>query len=222
MKQLTSSIALLLTTQGCGGALEGEILVIGDSVFAFHAEDDRGIANVIAEELGREVADASVGGAYLTADGDGDDIRHQYEEGDWTWLVMDGGGNDVNDECSCTACESNIDSLISSDGTRGALPTFARDVLDSGVRIAFMGYYLVPDNAEFGFHLCNDEVASFRERLVLWADDEADVIFVDAAEVISPDDRANYAEDNVHPSESGSRVLGTQLAEAIRNADAAR
>jgi len=215
-------LLLVLMNHGCGRALEGDILVIGDSVFAFHAEDDRGIANVIEDELGREVADASVSGAYLTADGDGDDIRAQYEDGDWTWLVMDGGGNDVNDECSCTSCESNIDDLISTDGASGALPAFAAPILDSGVRIAFMGYYTVPDTAQFGFHLCNDEITLFRERLVQWADAEPTVIFVDAAEVMSPDGRENYAEDNVHPSVSGSRTLGTHLAEAILDAEAAR
>jgi len=220
MLRVFPSTLVLAPLIGCGGPpLEGDLLAIGDSVFAFHAEEERGIANVIGEELGLEVADASVSGAYLTAEEGGDDIREQYQEGDWSWLVMDGGGNDVNDECQCTDCGSNIDSLVSADGQRGALPEFAESVRSAGVRIAFMGYYSVPDNAEFGFHLCNDEVETFRERLVLWAEDDPGILFIDAGDVMTPEDRSLYADDNVHPSVAGSRAIGEHLAAAIAAAE---
>ena len=77
------------------------MLAIGDSFFDFHSDDESSIPHVAAAELGKTVANASVSGALLL---EGDEaIPDQYVAGDWEWVIVDGGGNDVNDLCECAA-----------------------------------------------------------------------------------------------------------------------
>ena len=54
----------------------------------------------------------------------------------------------------------------------------------------------------------------------LMEDDDADpdVIFVDARDVVQPDQGALFDDDNVHPSVEGSTVMGRHIADAIRSA----
>ena len=95
---------------------------------------------------------------------------------------------------------------------------FVDEVVASGVRVAWMGYPELPEDAEHGFSSCMDELETFSDRLENMADADPDVIFVDARDVVQPDEDALFDDDNVHPSVEGSTVMGRHIADAIQSA----
>ena len=128
---------------------EAEILAIGDSILAFHSGSCASIPDVAGETLGRPVRNAAKSGAKVSP-GFGHiwgDIRNQYLEGDWDWVVVEGGVNDLNNDCDCGECSEVLDSLVSEDGAAGDVPQLVHRALDDGARVALMGYYDVPESA---------------------------------------------------------------------------
>ena len=128
MPRLTAPIALLLTT-ACGPSevedteapspsSETALLGIGDSYFAWNAEEGLGIPDVVGDALGVETYNLATSGAtVLGGAGEGPlVIPNQYTEAAWDWVVMDGGGNDLEGDCGCGACEDVLDDLLSADG----------------------------------------------------------------------------------------------------------
>lgn len=201
---------------------DATIIAIGDSVMAWNSEEEASIPDVIGAELDRVVYNASVSGAYLTDDIEGEegmDIREQYVDNAWDWLVLDGGANDFNDECGCAACADILDEIISADGLTGALPEFVRGVVNQGVRVVVWGYYNVPASAEYGFADCNDLIDDYSERQALLAESHDSVWFVDGREAVDPGDLDNYDEDHAHPSPLGSQRVGEAIAEQILSAE---
>ena len=203
---------------GCGGdagSSDATILALGDSIMAWNAEDKLSIPDVVGEVLGQVVQNNAVSGAYISSD-EGDVISDQYEEGDWSWVILDGGGNDVNDECDCGDCLENIDTMISEDGTSGEWVNFIEGMLEAGSKVALMSYYAMPAEAEFGFNLCNEEVEITRSRYQALADRHDGMILVDAANVVDPERTPEaYDDDFVHPSPVGSRLIGAYFAERM-------
>lgn len=210
-------IALSTTGLACSPPLEGDAIAVGDSMFDWNIEEEASIPTVIGEELGIEVANAAIGGAQVLG---WDAIPDQYQSGSWTWAIMDGGGNDLNDECGCGDCGAVMNALISGDGTRGAIPELVATAREDGARVAWVGYYDLPEGAEFGFDRCDDELLVLRERLAAMADADAGVIFVDASDAFSADQLEMYDEDRVHPSVEGGRAVGALVADAIRTIEA--
>ena len=213
---LARAALLLLPLAACSPPLVGDHLAIGDSYFEWNAEAGASIPDVIGEVLGEPVANAAVSGAVLQ--GDEEPIPAQVEEGDWGWVIADGGGNDLNDQCGCGDCGDLLDVLISEDGSAGVIPDLAEELVGEGHRVAWVGYLPLRDDAEHGFARCGDELDVLRARLDRMADGE-DVLFIDGVTVAGSDDAALYDTDRVHPSEAGSRLLGEAVAAAIQAAD---
>ncbi|MEM1126220.1 MAG: SGNH/GDSL hydrolase family protein [Bacteroidota bacterium] len=204
----------------------GSILAIGDSVMEWNAEDEASIPDVIAAELGRVVVNGGVSGARLSVPDDeaelgalGYDIREQYRARGWTWVVMDGGANDLGDECGCGSCEATLNEMVSADGQAGQYPDFVRSVVGDSSRVLVMGYYAPPAGAETEFTACLDELDALNARLTQMAAAIEGVHYASAAEVIDPADAASYDPDQVHPSVKGSRLIGERLAQAILDAE---
>ena len=211
-------LALAFPVAGCLDApLEGDIIVIGDSVFDWNVEEEASIPDVMAEELGLEVANAAIGGTHMTEGPDA--IPDQYEDGEWRAVVMDGGGNDLNDQCGCGECDEVMDAVISEDGTEGAIPEFVAQITGDGMPVVFWSYYELPEGAEHGFDRCRDEIPVLFSRLQALAEMEPDFRVVDGREVVKATDLEYFDEDRVHPSIEGGRVVGRQLAEAIQALD---
>jgi acyl-CoA thioesterase-1 len=215
------------TTAAPDGAADAEvaILALGDSIFEWNVWTDESIPDVISEVLGRPVLNAAVGGAWFAnpdpgAATEGLDIRQQYVEDDWGWVVIGGGGNDLNGGCGCGACESVLDDLVSADGRSGKIPDFSRSLLEDGTQVMFVGYYEVPSDAQFGFDRCGHELTEHGRRLQAMAAEIDGIWFVSAEDVVSADNRTAYAEDRVHPSPAGSRLVGEHVAAAIERAEA--
>lgn len=226
-----SALALALFATACEQPLDSEetesppidapagaILTLGDSIFDFHEVEGQDIPEVIGESLGRAVVDRAQGGAQFAPvepDDEGFDIRGQYVEGDWSWVVLDGGGNDVNDQCGCGDCDEVLDRLISEDGRSGEVADFARRVTETGAQLLFVGYYPIPEGAAFGFDRCGDELVEHEARLQRMAEAIDGAYFISAGDVVSADELSMYDGDRVHPSVEGSRVVGEYIAETI-------
>ncbi|MEN0061335.1 MAG: SGNH/GDSL hydrolase family protein [Myxococcota bacterium] len=197
------------------------IHAVGDSIMASFAEEGASIADVVSEARGESVANVSVGGALMTlGDPERPAIPDQYREGDWSWLIVDGGGNDLGELCGCDGCDDVLDSLVTSDGRGGVFPRFVGPIAQSGVRVALMGYPDLPDDAAFGFDACDDEFEVLAQRLTTLATFDARIDFIDMRDVISSTDLDMYVDDHVHPSLAGAATMGAYLVERMAAAEA--
>lgn len=187
------------------------ILALGDSVLEWNGRD--AIPEVAAQSMGLDAQNNAVGGTRLTGD-----IPETYESGDWSWVLVDGGANDLNDECGCTGCGYLIDEMVSSDGGSGVMVDLLGKITSDGHQMAILGYYMVPDDAP-EFTNCSDEVVTLNSRFSALAEQHDDVIYIAAAEVMAPSQRNLYDDDLIHPSEQGSRVVGEYMAQQMRQFD---
>ncbi|MEL6346796.1 MAG: SGNH/GDSL hydrolase family protein [Myxococcota bacterium] len=212
--------ALLGCTERRRGDLEdAEIYAIGDSIMYWNLEDEASIPHVVGEQLDRPIYNAAIGGTEFLSSEEEEAIPEQYQEGGWSWLLVDGGGNDVNNRCVCGDCGDVLDQILSEDGERGAMADFTREVAASGVRVMIMGYYELPSGADFEFDGCQDELATLSDRQQRLADAVDGIWFADGREVVDGEDLSMFVDDLVHPSIEGSRVVGEQLAQRIAAAE---
>jgi acyl-CoA thioesterase-1 len=200
------------TRTGGPDVTDATVLAIGDSIMEWNIEAGASIPDVVGEQLHVGVVNASVSGARVLDEDE--PIADQYREGSWGWVIMDGGGNDLNDQCACGDCDDVMDQLVS-DGLEGAIPDLIEKVTDQGLKVAFLGYYDLPDDADFGFDRCGDELVTLSDRMSRFAESNGAVIFVDGRQAFGRTDRQHYDEDRVHPSVQGSEAVGRLIAEAI-------
>ena len=109
-----------------------------------------------------------------------------------------------------------LDEILSEDGSAGVLADFASDVADSGTSVLIMGYYGIPEGAEFGFDRCGEELEVLSARQAALAGTHDSIHFADVREVVDGTDPAMFDSDLVHPSIEGSAVVGQFLAETIQ------
>lgn len=190
----------------------GNIIAVGDSIFEWNADEAASIPEVVGQVHGKEVYNAAISGSMVLGD-DGEAIPAQYVEGDWAWLIVDGGGNDLNELCGCGACDEVMDGIVSADGTGGALPALVGPAAASGVKVAIMGYPELPPGTEFDG--CDDELVELSSRQAAIASHSDNIVFVDARDVVGPDDLHLFDEDNIHPSIEGSEVIGQHISDAM-------
>lgn len=189
-------------------------LMLGDSLLAWYAEEEASVGHLLEEETGMRVENLAVSGA-LFLEGE-QTIPEQYISGDWDWVVFDGGGNDANDLCECGDCSEIVDQLVGPTASSGRVPEFVDELQGSGHRVLILGYYRMPDTADFGFNRCNDEAELLNQRYRLVAESNEDVFFLDLGRVVSPANLRDYDEDHVHPSESGIQKMSEAIAEHLR------
>ena len=197
---------------------EDVILAIGDFIMAANAESGASIADVISASVGVEVVNNAAQGALLTGEA-GADIINQYAEGDWSWLVLNGGIKDLQTECGCDGCEEVMDAMISEDGTAGGLPAFLAGVTDQGIHVAALGYYLVREDVTDVVGACYDEMFELNARLETMAETNERVWYAPTMPLLDGTDAALYDELGLLPSEEGSALIGTALSNLIRSTD---
>ncbi len=227
--RLLSCLFLVLVITGCtdtaprGG---GDILVLGDSVMAWNGSGGRAIPDVIATSLRRTVVSKAVPGAQfqngsMIASAVGFNIQKQFPGGQWNWIVMNGGANDLSADCGCGRCGAVVNGLIASDGQSGAIPTFLRSVrARSGARVLWMGYYA--GSGKGSFEGCRPSLVELDARVARFAKTTEGVYFADSEDVIDRNDPALFAADNTHPSPQGSGLIGSYLAKTINQVDPPR
>ena len=90
------------------------------------------------------------------------------------------------------------------------LPLFAVFIVD---------YYVLHDDAWYGFDRCEGALAELERRYSTLAEEDAgdNVVFADLGDVVTPALHPEaYALDNVHPSDAGAELLGAFLAARLK------
>lgn len=193
--------------------LDGDILVIGDSLLDYHAPD-ADVGTVAGEKLGLEVDMLASGGASLL---NGHGIADTYVDEGHVLVIANGGGNDL-EGCVCgNDCWGVIDLLISENGSVGAIPDLVHRILEDGVYVAWVGYMRPMEDAD-EYADCGGEVDLLRERLQRLDDSEPSMIFVDGALIGTGVEEDMYDPDGYHPSPEGCAALGEEVAQRIDDA----
>jgi len=222
------SLVPLVFAVGCGAAFGkarcaanpvGDLLVVGDSILFYNAPACASIGDVAGAALDMGVHVAAKTGAKVNPEGRYvfGDIREQYVSHPWRWLVLNGGINDLNQDCGCDECDHVLDSIVSEDGQTGDVPDLIDRATADGAQIVLVGYAELDPEASWGFGVCNDAADALETRYRRLAERRQDVVFVDPSDAISLAGTPEaYARDGVHPSEAGSAVIGQLVADAIR------
>lgn len=199
--------------------------MIGDSMFAWNKVRGGGVGRNLQKELGTKVKDQSRIGAHLSiAKGStGDplaDIRKQYVSGDWDWVVMNGGANDLLFECGCGKCGRVMKEMVTADLTSGALIELIEAARADGAKIMLVGYH----TGYAGVHLfsgCRQDVTELVARYRELAKRNDDIYFVSARDALDAKNRSHFALDRVHPSRKGSRRIAKLIALGIKAVEGA-
>ncbi|MBC2836324.1 SGNH/GDSL hydrolase family protein [Paragemmobacter straminiformis] len=226
---LRAALALLalLSLLSCGEMVtdqnkDARILLMGDSMMAANRGLGHSVGNEIERRLGAEVIDRSVIGAryfyYLPVSGAaGLRLTAQYRKGDWDWVVLNGGGNDLLFGCGCAACNRMVDRLISADGTTGAIPDLVRQLRRDGARVVYSGYLRNP-GLYTPVRACRPYGDELDRRLTrLAATDPKGIFFAPMSDIVPRGDASMFQFDLIHPSAKGSAAIAARLAKVMQS-----
>ncbi|UYV37604.1 SGNH/GDSL hydrolase family protein [Rhodobacteraceae bacterium D3-12] len=207
-----------LADTGKNGA---RILVIGDSLIASHSVSGRGIADRLEQILRQPIDDNSVAGARMIYNlpitgAMGLSIPKQYRDGNWDWVIVNGGGNDVWLGCGCNRCDRKINKMIALDGRRGVIPGLVSRIRQSGARVLYLGYLRSP-GFDTPIENCKDEGDELEARLSRLAALDEGIIFHPITDLVPPGDLSFHAVDRIHPSLKGSAAIAERLARVIQS-----
>lgn len=200
-------------TRGDSGNVR--ILAIGDSFFDYHVATGESIPDEIGKVLQQRVVNRAEGGAMFSGGDEITDIPDQYKAGEWDWVVLDGGGNDLNDKCGCNACDDELDALISLNSQSGVIPDLIARMRADDAQVVYMQYPEIPADAESGFAQCEQAFMELAYRVNQLALNTEGFWLVDASDVVPAGDPSFFVSDNVHPSIKGTAVIGEYLAQTI-------
>ncbi|MFN3721875.1 MAG: SGNH/GDSL hydrolase family protein [Paracoccaceae bacterium] len=226
MIRITLALLALALLFGCGEPVSqgagARVLLIGDSMFANNRANNKAVADVLEAELGAAVLDRSVFAArYFHAlpisGAAGLRLTSQYREGDWDWVVMNGGGNDLLLGCGCSLCHGVLNRLVTPDGRGGAIPAYVSRIRAGGARVVYAGYLRNPGMGTPIKH-CGPAGNELDRRLTLMAGFDAGVTFVPMADLVPYRDASFHAIDRIHPSFKGSQGIARRLAAVIKSA----
>lgn len=200
-----------------------DILVIGDSFLEWQALFNASIPDVLARESGRRVENRAASGAkfYLTGASDNPRsvIPSQYETGDWNWVLINGGANDLITKCGCRKCDAVLDRLISKDGKRGIVPELVAKIRSDGPRVMMVAYY--EGNARPNlFSRCAPVLREMVQRQIKLARAVRGVEVVRTKGAITPTNRSHFGLDGVHLSRKGTKRVGVLLSKYLEQFEA--
>ncbi|OUS36813.1 GDSL family lipase [Rhodobacterales bacterium 56_14_T64] len=219
--RLFAVFAVLLS--GCAGAPPSgqspRILAMGDSLMAWNSVSSQSIPDTVAETLGEPVIDRSISAAriiyHLPVSGSaGMNIRKQYKAGDWDWIIVNGGGNDLWLGCGCFACDRKLDKLISKDGRKGAIPGMLSQFRQTGAKVIYVGYLRSPGVGSAIEH-CREEGDILEQRITRLAEIDSGIYFLSLRDLVPHGDRSYHALDMIHPSTKASTAIGNKIADII-------
>ncbi|WP_299963615.1 SGNH/GDSL hydrolase family protein [uncultured Roseobacter sp.] len=192
---------------------------MGDSMMAWHAGSNKGIAGNLEEILGEPVIDRSVVGARVIYNlpitgAMGMNISQQYRPGEWDWVILNGGGNDLWLGCGCHRCDRRIERMISADGQSGKIADLVRQIRASGAQVIYVGYLRSPGVGSIIEH-CRNEGNAFEQRIARMAKQQPGVHFVSLQDLVPHGDKSYHAADRIHPSRRGSRAIAMRIAQIM-------
>ena len=194
------------------GESRGRLLAIGDSVLDWNRDEGASIPAIVGQRAQLEVINESISGSQVLDPSD-EGIPQQYISGDWNWVLIDGGANDVGDGCGCGECMGQVNRIISPDASEGAMVSLVSRAVGDGAHVVLLGYYQVsgPD-----FDGCEDEAEAINARYQALAERSPEVIFVNMSDAVSNEPMNVYLdEDGIHPSIYGGELIGELIAQRI-------
>jgi hypothetical protein len=225
LKRLMTALAFaaVATAPSSLGATDENprILAIGDSMLAAHRISGRAVSHAISRATGLPVKDKSVLGARMIynlpiSGSMGLNISKQYRQGDWDWVIVNGGGNDLWLGCGCSRCDRKLDKLAAKDGTgSGAIPKLIKKIRKAGAKVIYVGYLRSP-GAGSPIEHCRDEGDELERRVKTFADSDEGVFHVSLRDLVPSGDRSFHGADMIHPSLKGSREIGKRIAQVIK------
>lgn len=197
------------------------ILAMGDSLLASHKISGRSIADAVEKKLGEPVTNRSVLAARvlykLPISGSlGLSIPKQYRSGNWDWVILNGGGNDLWLGCGCMFCNRKINKLIAKDGQGGKIPKLVAKLRKTGAQVIYVGYLRSPGVGSPIEH-CRDEGDELERRIDDFAKQDDGVYFLSLADLVPHGDRSYHGLDMIHPSLKASKIIGGLVAEIIKD-----
>jgi lysophospholipase L1-like esterase len=219
------SLFLLL---GCGEAIttstkDARILLMGDSMMAANRGSGRSVADGIERQLGEEVIDRSVYAARIIyvlplTGAAGLSIPAQLAKGEWDWVVLNGGGNDLMFGCACGRCDGMVDRLISADGSSGAIPSLVSRIRKSGAKVVYSGYLRNP-GLFTPVRPCKIYGDELDRRLARLDARDPGMVFLPMSDLVPTGDPSLHQADLMHPSPKGSAAIAARISAAIRAND---
>lgn len=196
------------------------VLVMGDSFMTSNGSAGYAVPSILARDLGAAVKSTAVAGARyghrLPITGAlGFNISKQYRAGDWDFVVMNGGGNDLWLGCGCMRCKKRLNRLISPDGTSGQIPTAVRRARASGAEVIYVGYLRSPGLGSPIEH-CKKVGAALEARIAVMAMQDPGVSFVSLADMVPDGDSSFHSVDMIHPSPKGSTAAAKRIISAMQ------
>ena len=221
-----TAFALLGCTESVIRDTPSRILLMGDSLLAVHGMTGHSVANGVERTLKEPVVDRAVSGARFLyrlpiSGAAGLSIPKQYRVGEWDWIILNGGGNDILFGCGCGACGRRMDKLISEDGRRGAIPGFASRMRATGAQVIYVGYMRTP-GVTSPIEGCTDEGDEMDRRAARLAALDRGVHFLSLADLVPHGDRSFHGIDLIHPSPKASAAIGARIAQIIAQSEARR
>lgn len=217
---LLGIVVLASCTEAVPRDNSARILAMGDSMMAWNASSRATVSDNVESILGEPVIDRSVVGArifyHLPVSGAlGMNISQQYRPGDWDWVIMNGGGNDLWFGCGCSACDRKMTRMVSPDGQKGSIPEMVQKIRNSGARVVYLGYLRSPGVGSLIEH-CKNEGDEFERRLTTMAAADRGVHFISLADMVPYGDRSHHGFDMIHPSPKATRKIAQRIAAIIR------
>ncbi|MEX0339518.1 MAG: SGNH/GDSL hydrolase family protein [Arenibacterium sp.] len=216
--------AVLMALSACGETVtRGEnarILAMGDSLLASNMLSEASVSHRLEVLLGEPVVDRSVVGASMLhalplTGMMGLNISQQYYSGNWDWIIVNGGGNDLWLGCGCQRCESKMDRLIAADSGDGEIPELVANLRNTGARIIYVGYLRSPGRGSPIEH-CRDEGDELETRIARLAKDKEGVYFLSLRDLVPFGDRSFHAADMIHPSRKASDRIAQKIYQIIQ------
>ena len=226
MKSLALLIALLTALipasvlSAADDTAPPRILVIGDSLLASHGLTGRSVGHHLSRILKEPVQTNPVGGARMIYNlpitgSMGLSIPKQFRPGDWQWVVLNGGGNDLWLGCGCNKCDRKLDRMISEDGRRGVIPGLVSRIRQSGAQVIYVGYLRSP-GFDTPIESCKDEGDALEARIARLAELDNGITFHSITDLVPAGDLTFHAVDRIHPSLKASRAIAERIARIIR------
>jgi len=196
-----------------------KILALGDSLLAWHKLTGRSIIQRAGRHLDVKINDRSRSGARiiykLPISGTfGFSIPRQYMSGDWDWVIINGGGNDLWLGCGCSRCNRKLNKMISQDARTGAIPKLIAKARRQNAKVLYIGYLRTPGKGSPIEH-CKDEGDILENRIAALAAQDDGVHFLSLKELVPDGDLSYHAADRIHPSVKASKAIGKMVADII-------
>lgn len=220
-RNILISIILFLLSFNIAGANSPDkhILLMGDSMMAWNRSSGASVGDALQALLGLKVVDRSVSGARyfyaLPISGSlGLRLTSQYRPGNWDWVVLNGGGNDLLFGCGCGKCDRMLDRLVSKDGRTGEIPEFVARIRKSGAKVLYVGYLRNP-GIPSPIRACKRAGNELDDRLSKLAKTTTGVAFMPMSDLVPSGDRSFHQRDFIHPSAKGSRSIAERILRVI-------